>query len=77
MQRKVEEEYEGVREGVLGFDEVLDGQRQVIYQDRMEALTSSDADFDASFSGWAKSVVDDIVDGSGGDGGKVRGVNLR
>ena len=61
-----------MREGVLSFDEILDGQRQVIYQDRMEALNASAAEFDELFSQWAAGVVDDIVDGSKGDGDKVR-----
>jgi len=74
VQRRVEEEYEEVREGVLGFDEVLDGQRQVIYQDRMEVLNAPAAEFDELFSQWAAGVVDDIVDGSKGDGDKVSGL---
>ncbi|GMH57578.1 hypothetical protein TrST_g3974 [Triparma strigata] len=74
VQRTVEEEYEEVRSGVLSFDETLNGQRMVIYQDRSEILNLSGASFDAFFKNWASSVVDDIVDGSKGDAPKISGL---
>jgi len=71
VQRTVEEEYEEVRSGVLSFDETLNGQRMVIYQDRAEILNLEGDEFDNFFGNWASKVVEDIVEGSKGDATKI------
>lgn len=61
VQRTVEEKYREIRREVFNFDEVLDGQRKVVYARRRELLFSSPEESLARMRQNNEETVDDIV----------------
>ncbi|GMI37403.1 hypothetical protein TrRE_jg12792, partial [Triparma retinervis] len=70
VQLKVEENYREIRDNVRTFDEVLNGQRMVIYQRRMRMLGRG-GEFGDLIEEMAGEVVDDIIAGAGKGGKEV------
>ncbi|GMI46061.1 hypothetical protein TrCOL_g13604 [Triparma columacea] len=70
VQLKVEENYREIRDNVRTFDEVLNGQRLVIYQRRMRMLGRG-GEFGDLVSEMAEEVVNDIIAGAGKGGKEV------
>jgi len=70
IQLKVEENYREIRDNVRTFDEVLNGQRTVIYARRMRMLGKG-GEFEELIREMAAEVVDDIISGAGKGGKEV------
>ena len=63
VQRTVEEKYEEIREQILNFDEILNGQRSVIYKRRQKILFSSTEEIMELMDQYNRDTVADIVKG--------------
>jgi preprotein translocase subunit SecA len=68
VQRTVEEKYRNIRREVFNFDEVLNGQRRVIYGRRREILFSSAQDSLEKMKKYNEKTVADIVKAQTTDG---------
>ena len=71
VQRTVEEKYEEIREQILNFDEVLNGQRSVIYKRRQKILFSSPEETLKLMDEYNKDTVADIVKAQTAESGEV------
>ena len=71
VQRTVEEKYQEIREQILNFDDILNGQRGVIYKRRQKILFSSPEETMELMSQYNKETVVDIVKGQTDEDGTV------
>uniref|UniRef100_A0A7S2ENN3 SecA family profile domain-containing protein n=1 Tax=Trieres chinensis TaxID=1514140 RepID=A0A7S2ENN3_TRICV len=71
VQAAVEEKYREIREQILNFDEVLNGQRQVIYSRRQKILFSSVEDTIKLMETYNEQTVADIVKAQTSENGDV------
>ena len=71
VQRTVEEKYQEIREQILNFDEILNGQRGVIYKRRQKILFSSPEETMELMSQYNKETVTDIVKAQTDEDGAV------
>jgi len=71
VQRAVEEKYEEIREQILNFDEILNGQRSVIYKRRQKILFSSTEEIMELMDQYNRDTVADIVKGQTDEKGAV------
>jgi preprotein translocase subunit SecA len=71
VQKTVEEKYRGIRREVFNFDEVLNGQRRVIYARRREILFSSPEESLERMKKYNAKTVADIVKAQTAKDGKV------
>merc|ERR1712232_376289 len=71
VQNMVEQKYRDMRKEIFNFDEVLDGQRKVIYQRRRDILFASDEDASGIMKSYNEQTVKDLVKGQTSDDGVV------
>merc|ERR1712176_11178 len=71
VQKQVEEKYRDIRKEIFQFDEVLDGQRKVIYGRRRDALNLSDVDAIGLMKSYNEKTIADIVKGQTSDDGNT------
>ena len=71
VQRTVEEKYQEIREQILNFDEILNGQRGVIYKRRQKILFSSPEETMELMSQYNKETVTGIVKAQTDEDGAV------
>jgi preprotein translocase subunit SecA len=71
VQSTVEEKYRGIRKEVFNFDEVLNGQRRVIYGRRRDVLFSSPEESLERMKAYNEKTVADIVKAQTANDGKV------
>jgi len=71
VQRAVEEKYQEIREQILNFDEILNGQRGVIYKRRQKILFSSPEETMELMNRYNTETVADIVKGQTDEDGAV------
>eukprot|EP00566_Odontella_aurita_P003144 CAMPEP_0113563172 /NCGR_PEP_ID=MMETSP0015_2-20120614/20921_1 /TAXON_ID=2838 /ORGANISM="Odontella" /LENGTH=1025 /DNA_ID=CAMNT_0000465123 /DNA_START=145 /DNA_END=3223 /DNA_ORIENTATION=+ /assembly_acc=CAM_ASM_000160 len=71
VQGAVEEKYREIREQILNFDEVLNGQRKVIYQRRQKVLFGSSEDTLKLMEEYNRDTVADIVKAQSSEDGET------
>merc|ERR1712232_899166 len=71
VQRVVEEKYREIRGEIFKFDEVLNGQRNIIYGRRRDVLFASDEEAVKRIEKYNKDTVADIVKAQTAENGKV------
>jgi preprotein translocase subunit SecA len=71
VQRAVEDKYREIRGEIFKFDEVLNGQRKVIYSRRRGLLCASDEDSENTMKKYNEQTVASIVKAQTGKDGKV------
>lgn len=71
VQRAVEDKYREIRGEIFKFDEVLNGQRKVIYRRRRDLLSASDEESLMTMKEYNRETVSDIVKAQTGSDGKV------
>jgi len=72
VQRAVEEKYREIRKEIFNFDEVLNGQRKVIYNRRREILLSSSVDSLEMMRKYNELTIADIVSAQTSSDGNVK-----